>query len=75
MDERKVVDDTRKPSATSIRIAMPGAPTPKREPIRAMTEPVKRAHTGSHMTRIEEFRKLKEAKTPQGRAKTPRFGI
>ena len=39
MDERKVAETFKKPSATSIRIAMPGAPTPKRE--RALTDPVK----------------------------------
>lgn len=70
MDERKVAETFKKPSATSIRIAMPGAPTPKRE--RALTEPVKRS--GSPLTKIEEFRQSKSARTP-GRPKTPRFGI
>lgn len=71
MEERKLTEDCKKPSATSIRIAMPGAPTPQR--VRAQTEPIKR--TASPLTRLEEFKKTKSARTPQGRPNTPRFGI
>ena len=50
---------------------MPGAPTPRIK--RLASEPVKRASSPS--MRIEEFKRLKQAKTPRGRASTPRMGL
>lgn len=57
--------------ACSVRIAMPGAPTPRIK--RLATEPVKRPSSPS--MRIEEFKRLKQAKTPRGRPSTPRMGL
>ena len=58
-------------SLPTVRIAMPGAPTPRIK--RLASEPVKRASSPS--MRIEEFKRLKQAKTPRGRASTPRMGL
>ena len=54
-----------------VRIAMPGAPTPRIK--RLASEPVKRPSSPS--MRIEEFKRLKQAKTPRGRPSTPRMGL
>jgi pre-mRNA-splicing factor ATP-dependent RNA helicase DHX38/PRP16 len=71
MEQQKAAEAYVRPSATSVRIAMPGAPTPRVK--RAQTEPTKRP--SSPATRLEEFKKLKASRTPRGRPNTPRLGL
>ena len=71
MEQQKAAEAYVRPSATSVRIAMPGAPTPRVK--RAQTEPMKRP--SSPATRLEEFKKLKASRTPRGRPNTPRLGL
>ena len=71
MIQQKEAENFVRPSQTSIRIAMPGAPTPRIR--RLQSEPIKRPNSPS--MRIAEFKKLKKAKTPLGRPSTPRMGL
>ena len=73
MKQQKEAEGFARPSATSVRIAMPGVVTPRIK--RIATEPVKRKESpGGTKSRLEEFKRLRQERTPR-RPTTPRHGI